>query len=54
MTISSVILQTMNLCSYLTRVEDMVSQGRGDGIILKTVYFLEKYIESGDLQSRYI
>ena len=50
MAISSVILQTMNLCSYLTRVEDMQSQGRGDGIILKTEYFLGKYTDSGDWQ----
>jgi len=54
MTISSVILQAMNLCSYLTRVEDMLSQGRGEGIILKTVCFLEKYIYSGDWQCRCI
>jgi hypothetical protein len=29
-------------------------QGLGDGIIIKTVYFLENYIGSGDLQCRYI
>jgi hypothetical protein len=29
-------------------------QGLGDGIIIKTVYFLENYIGSGELHCRYI
>jgi len=44
----------MNLYSYLTGVEGMLSQGGGDGIIIKTVYLLENCIDSGDWQCRYI
>jgi len=32
----------------------MLSQGGGDGIIIKTVYLLENCIDSGDWQCRYI
>ena len=38
----------------LERVEDLPSQGRGNGWILKTTFFLENYIGNDDWQCRYM